>query len=201
MFYPQTKRLTPKNACVMIAVIWFLPMCIFIPWIVVYRQIIYRIKGFDYILCTAEWLPSQRKTFMLFTTVACYLLPLLFIATFYLLIGLRVWKRKVRGLQGRAERNINKSKVQIVRMLVVVFVVFVFSWMPLYTTELRLIFGSELEGNAKTIFKNYIIPFAQWLGASNSCVNPFIYVYFSKYFRRSIMAVIHSKSCCGKINT
>jgi len=31
----------------------------------------------------------------------------------------------------------------------------------------------------KQLLDRYIRPLAQWLGASNSCINPFVYCYFS----------------------
>ena len=76
-------------------------------------------------------------------------------------------------------------------MLVVVFVTFTLSWLPLYSVGLRLLFGLEHMSTAeKTILKKYILPVAQWLGASNSCVNPFIYCYFSCSFRLAIRQVM-----------
>ena len=133
--------------------------------------------------------------------LTCYLIPLLFIAVFYLLIGIRVWKRKVAGMRGtRAERNINRSKIKIVRMLMVVFIIFALSWLPLYSLNLRTLFGPQAGSSEKVIMRRYLMPLVQWLGAANSCVNPFIYCYFSANFRKSIVAVIKSRSCCGRIN-
>ena len=64
------------------------------------------------------------------------------IAIFYLLIGIRVWKRRVAGMRGtRAERNIQRAKIRIVRMLLVVFIIFALSWLPLYSFRLRYYFG------------------------------------------------------------
>ena len=204
IFYPQTSRITPRNACIMIGVIWLIPMCIFIPWLIVYVQKVYIISGHQYVTCTADWGSIEnRKMYTLGAVfLTCYLIPLIFIAIFYLLIGVRVWKRNVRGIRGsRAERNINRSKTRILRMLIMVFVMFALSWLPLYSIELRILFGKPPDLNEKILLKNYLIPIAQWLGASNSCVNPFIYCYFSTNFRSSIVQVVRSRTCCGKITT
>lgn len=179
-------------------------MCIFVPWLVVYVQKTYDIQGYTFVTCTADWSSMQnRKMYTLGAVfLTCYLIPLVFIAIFYLLIGLRVMKRNVHGIRGsRAERNINRSKTRILRMLVVVFVMFALSWLPLYCIELRILFGRTLDINERILLKNYLLPVAQWLGASNSCVNPFIYCYFSTNFRHSIMHVIRGRSCCTKITT
>ena len=204
IFYPQTSRISPRTACIMIAIIWLVPMCIFIPWLVVYVEKVFIVQGFPYVQCTAEWSSMDiRKMYILGAVfLTCYLIPLLFIAVFYLLIGIKVWKRNVRGIRGsRAERNINRSKIRILRMLIVVFVMFALSWLPLYAIELRILFGTPPLLSEKILLKNYLLPIAQWLGASNSCVNPFIYCYFSTNFRGSIVQIFRSRTCCGKITT
>ena len=170
-----------------------------------YRQKTFDVSDFDFVACTADW--SANKDYRKIYTIGvvfltCYLMPLIFIAIFCVLIAVRVWKRNVRGMRGtRAQVNIHRVKIRIMRMLVAVFVTFAVSWLPLYSIELRTILG-PLPGRAeKNLLRTYLVPMAQWLGASNSCVNPFIYCYFSDNFRRSIIAVVHSRSCCSKIAT
>ena len=115
------------------------------------------------------------------------------------MIGIRVWKRNVSGIRGtRAERNIQRSKIKIVRMLAVVFVVFAFFWLPLYSLNLHLIISKPSLAEKK-IIAYIIMPIAQWLGSANSCVNPFIYCYFSESFRKSIIAILKSKTMFGRI--
>lgn len=205
IFFPQTTKMTPKTACLVICVIWAFPLCAFVPWIVVYRQKTFDVSGFDFVACTADWSKNKdyRKIYTLGVVfLTCYLMPLIFIAIFYVLIAVRVWKRNVRGMRGtRAQINIHRAKIRIVRMLVAVFVTFALSWLPLYSIELRTLFGPPPQPAEKTLLRTYLVPLAQWLGASNSCVNPFIYCYFSDNFRRSIVAVVHSRSCCVKIAT
>ena len=176
-------------------------MLLFIPWIVVYTEKTYRILGYDYTVCTAQW-PSAKhhKLFsVLVIFLTRYILPLIVIASFYFVIGARVWRRKVRGVQGAARKSINKRRARIVSMLVVVVVIFFVSWLPLYALEMWTLFGPKFTRQQKRLFKLYLVPLAQWLGASNSCVNPFIYVIFSKKIRASIFAVLRSKTCCSDI--
>jgi len=107
----------------------------------------------------------------------------------------QVYRRRVSGLRrgSRAEQNITRTKTKILRMLVVVFVTFTLSWLPLYSVGLRLLFGLDsMSATEKTVLKKYIIPVAQWLGASNSCVNPIIYCYFSSSFRLAMRQVMGS---------
>jgi len=76
-------------------------------------------------------------------------------------------------------------------MLVIVFVTFGLSWLPLYVVGLRLSFASdEMEVTERTTLKTYVLPVAQWLGAANSAVNPFIYCYYSVMFRSAFRQVL-----------
>ena len=203
IFYPQTARMTARISLIMIAFIWVLPLCLFIPYIVVYRQETLQIRGQPYITCIARWSNEhlQRVYQLGVVFLTCYLIPLNFIATCYLLIGLRVWKRRVTGMRGsRAERNIQRSKIRIVRMLLVVCVMFALLWLPIYTIDLRILYGPDAGSVEKVIRRRYLLPLAQWIGSANSCVNPFIYCYFSSNFRKSIVCALKSKSCCSKIN-
>ena len=164
IFYPQTSRISPRTACIMIAIIWLVPMCIFISWLVVYVERVFIVQGFPYVQCTAEWSSMDiRKMYTLGAVfLTCYLIPLLFIAVFYLLIGIKVWKRNVTGIRGSGtEWNINRSKIRILRMLIVVFVMFALSWLPLYVIELRILFGTQPIINEKILLKNYLLPIAQ----------------------------------------
>ncbi|KAL9698343.1 hypothetical protein quinque_001784 [Culex quinquefasciatus] len=42
-------------------------------------------------------------------------------------------------------------------------------------------------------------PIAQWLGASNSCINPILYAFFNKKYRKGFAAIIRSRKCCGRL--
>lgn len=192
-FYPQTSKVTPRTALIVIAMLWAIPGVLFIPWIIVYRQKAFVVRGQNYVVCMTEWASNaQSLTFTLGVVFfTCYLLPLVFIGIFYLMIAIRVWRRNVRGISGsRAERNIHRSKTRILLMLAVVFVVFALSWLPLYCINLYVLIWSPLTTDQRNLLKNYLTPLAQWLGASNSCVNPFIYCCFSHHFRKSFLGVI-----------
>lgn len=42
-------------------------------------------------------------------------------------------------------------------------------------------------------------PIAQWLGSSNSCINPILYAFFNNKYRRGFIAIIRSRKCCGRL--
>lgn len=88
---------------------------------------------------------------------------------------------------------------QVLKMLLVVIVTFALSWLPLYVLFciIKFSLASELESADGVIVT--MIPVTQWLGASNSCINPIIYAFFNRKFRAGFKAIITSKSCCGPL--
>jgi len=91
-----------------------------------------------------------------------------------------------------------RTKIRISRMLVVVCVIFALSWLPLYSLRLRLLLAEpgSISAVERERLKRYALPLAQWLGAANSCVNPFVYCYFSRAFRRSVRQAAPPLTCC-----
>ena len=98
------------------------------------------------------------------------------------------------GIKGsRAAYSIQQAKRRIVKMLVVVATMFAVSWLPLYTIKLRIMFGPKPSDAEGDLLNNVLFPVAQWLGSSNSCVNPFIYCCFSRMYREGISALLGLK--------
>ncbi|XP_017461613.1 PREDICTED: neuropeptide SIFamide receptor-like [Rhagoletis zephyria] len=83
-------------------------------------------------------------------------------------------------------------------MLVAVVILFVLSWLPLYVIFARIKFGGEISVEESEVL-NKVTPFAQWLGSSNSCINPILYAFFNKKYRRGFAAILQSRSCCGRL--
>lgn len=149
-------------------------------------------------MCLEVWPTnySGNVYFIVANLLMCYLLPLVVITVCYLLIWRRVFLRQPPGeLQQSTDKIIQKSKVKVVKMLMMVIILFAFSWLPLYIIFTRIKLGGPLAATEEwAIFM--ILPFAQWLGASNSCINPILYAYFNKKFRLGFKAIIYSRSCC-----
>lgn len=91
-----------------------------------------------------------------------------------------------------------RSKFKVVKMLMVVVVVFTLSWLPLYTFWLLVKF---VDLGTLPAFVGHLLPVAmpvaQWLGASNSCVNPVLYAFFNHKYRQGFQKLLQSGSCCS----
>lgn len=98
-----------------------------------------------------------------------------------------------KGLNGhvamRSTGGISKAKtINIVKMLVTVVAVFAFSWLPFYLLVTIIYINPDTY--------NYLrqpLAFSQWLSASNYCVNPWIYCFYSKKYRDSFKAILHCR--------
>lgn len=190
-------RLTTKNARTIIIGIWIFAIAIMSPWAVYYEQNAYMTTPLQTIyVCEQIW-PSvklQGIYFLIAIFLTCYTIPLVWISVCYLLISCKVWNRRAPGV-ANANQLIYKSKVKVLKMLIVVVVLFSLSWLPLYAVNVRIHFGSKLDTNSSEFLalSQVIIPVAQWLGSSNSCINPVIYCFFSNKFRHGFKRMI---KCC-----
>lgn len=99
----------------------------------------------------------------------------------------------------RAAMNMQQTKRRIVKMLVVVATVFALSWLPLYSMKLRIMFGPKPSETEEAVL-SVLFQFAQWLGSSNCCVNPFIYCCFSQMYRDNMRALLFGKRAPEAVN-
>lgn len=91
------------------------------------------------------------------------------------------------------------NDLQVLKMLFVVVVTFALSWLPLYVLFCMIKFSLSRQWDETDSLIITLIPVTQWLGASNSCINPIIYAFFNRKFRAGFKAIITSKSCCGPL--
>ena len=107
--------------------------------------------------------------------------------------------------------GINRVKtVKIIKMLAVVVINFCICWLPLFTIfniikfspnylafEYNTTTSGGEEGQDDDEFTRvilFLVPFAQLLGSANSCVNPWIYCFYSKRYRRGFKRVFLCRS-------
>lgn len=72
--------------------------------------------------------------------------------------------------------------MKVIKMLLVVVILFALSWLPLYVIFTRVKFGPRPTEWEDELIRT-ITPMAQWLGSSNSCINPILYAFFNKKYR------------------
>ncbi|KAK0171492.1 hypothetical protein PV327_011212, partial [Microctonus hyperodae] len=201
IWWPMKCQITKRRARMIIVIIWFIALTATSPWLLFFDLIM---DGEDPELrfCVETWPRPQDGTlfFLIGNLMLCYVMPMILISLCYILIWIKVWRRNIPTdtKDAQMERIQQKSKVKVVKMLVVVVILFVLSWLPLYVIFARIKLGGERAEWEEEIL-TIATPIAQWLGSSNSCINPILYAFFNKKYRRGFMAILKSGRCCGKL--
>uniref|UniRef100_UPI003BEF4C88 Isoform 2 of Neuropeptide FF receptor 2,Soluble cytochrome b562 n=1 Tax=Homo sapiens TaxID=9606 RepID=UPI003BEF4C88 len=91
-------------------------------------------------------------------------------------------------------RSTLRKKQKIIKMLLIVALLFILSWLPLWTL-MMLSDYADLSPNELQIINIYIYPFAHWLAFGNSSVNPIIYGFFNENFRRGFQEAFQLQLC------
>lgn len=199
IWWPLKCQITKRRARVMIVIIWVIALTTTIPWALffVFRDLP------DNQLCQEVWPDPMDGAlyFLIANLMFFYILPMILISLCYILIWIKVWRRDIPTdtKDAQMERLQQKSKIKVVKMLVIVVILFVLSWLPLYVICARIKLGGERELWEEDIL-TFVFPIAQWLGASNSCINPILYAFFNKKYRRGFIAIIKSRRCCGRLH-
>ncbi|KAF8787296.1 Neuropeptide SIFamide receptor like protein [Argiope bruennichi] len=166
--------MTTSLARKIIAVIWIFSMLITLPWALYFEL---ESVNSDIHYCVERWPheESEKAYFLGANLGLCYLLPLCIISLCYVGIWIKVWRRSIPGeTKGtNADVVMQRSKLKVVKMMIIVVVLFVLSWLPLYIIFTMVKLGITVEENstAEQVLV-VMVPIAQWLGASNSCINP-----------------------------
>ncbi|KAK3091341.1 hypothetical protein FSP39_019107 [Pinctada imbricata] len=187
--------MTWKTSKLIMGFIWIFSIIDMIPNLVFYRIRSIEVTPSQFItICEPNWpsLVSWKIYLVVGNILFCYTVPLMLIVTCYVLIGYRVWNRDAPGVY-RSNGVVRKSKVRVVKMLGLVVLVFALSWLPLWVCHIRLTFFTVDPATRDTLYR-YVIPISQWLGLSNSGINPIIYCLFSKRIRLRIKAMLQCQT-------
>jgi hypothetical protein len=166
-----------------ILLIWGVALCLALPWVLFFSLVAPDPDRPSLEFCVEVWPEGfgfEGETYFLVgNLLLCYLLPLAGISLCYLLIWCRVSHRHVPTDSAAALRRIHqRARMGVLRMLVVVVLVFGLSWLPLYALFIRIMLGGALSGWEERVV-GMATPLAQWLGSSNSCINPILYVSYA----------------------
>ncbi|TNN76314.1 Neuropeptide FF receptor 2 [Liparis tanakae] len=153
--------------------------------------------------------PQMRKVYTAVLFAHIYLVPLTVITLMYGGIGGKLCSTMVAngepqpanvivqvGRRRAGQHMISQKKVKVIKMLILVALLFMLSWLPLWTLMMMTDYAG-LDRDQLDLLTSYIFPFAHWLAFSNSGINPIIYGYYNENFKRGFQAVCKSKPFCG----
>ncbi|XP_059827151.1 neuropeptide FF receptor 2a [Hypanus sabinus] len=209
--YPFKQKLNMTVATIIIAVIWLLAISIMCPSAVMLKvtklpdnvRIVHSSKTtYACYQCYEAW-PSQKMrkiyTTILFSNI--YLAPLSLLVIMYARMGMTLYKMSApvgEAVQQENRNAVSQKKRRVIKMLGIVALMFTLSWLPLWAVTMLTDY-TNLSYNKFRIINFYIYPFAHWLAFCNSSVNPIIYGYFNKNFRRSFQAAFQFQMCSSKV--
>ncbi|XP_074855612.1 neuropeptide FF receptor 1 [Carettochelys insculpta] len=205
--YPFRQKLTLKKALITIVTIWFLALIIMCPSAVTltvtrdeYHFMVDAYNNsYPFYSCWEAWPDKEMRK--IYTTVLfshIYVAPLTLIVIMYAQIAFKLFKSSAPVGGPHSEQNegrrVSKRKVKVINMLFIVALFFTLSWLPLWTLMLLTDYGNltEFQLNLITV---YIFPFAHWLAFFNSSINPLIYGYFNKNFRKGFQEAFKIPLC------
>ncbi|XP_077418730.1 neuropeptide FF receptor 1 like 2 [Vanacampus margaritifer] len=148
--------------------------------------------------------PKMTKVYTAVLFALIYLSPLMVITLMYGTIGAKLCSSvvanripqaaniHVRGRR-RAKQMFSKKKIQAIKMLILVTLLFMLSWLPLWTLMMMADYAG-LDRDQLDLLNSYIFPFAHWLAFANSSINPVIYGYYNENFKKGFQAVCNSST-------
>ncbi|XP_036384322.1 gastrin/cholecystokinin type B receptor [Megalops cyprinoides] len=178
---------TGRKILCMICVVWTLSSGLCLPLIFMNRtKTLVLLDGKHAItVCVESW-PKvklrQGYNFLLFC--ALYGFPVLFNLVICFLTGRKLWSadEKFRECNKcNLAQSVSRQKVRkkIAKMVVALVVLFTLSWLPLYVIDIWIDFN--MPNAHQWILQGR--PFAQWLGLTNSALNPLCYCFVGNLYR------------------
>ncbi|XP_014663378.1 PREDICTED: thyrotropin-releasing hormone receptor-like [Priapulus caudatus] len=192
---------TMERAKKIIIGLWAFAILYCAPWLPLTRTMPLPYKGVSKESCEFKLSREMYTWIYLGDFVLFYVIPLLLSCVLYGLIGKILFTStipkslgtcKSNGHAGESKKNTTSSRVQVVKMLVVVVVLFAILWMPY---RFILVYNSFRSLANKSQLQDYwYFMFAKTLIYINSAINPILYNAMSVKFRRAFKHLL----TCGR---
>lgn len=196
--------LSKSKALAIIVLIWTAAIAIPIPWWFVFQLV--SLPG-PVPLCYEAWSNpiSDRIYFLSVHFLGCFSIPLIIILNG--IVWHNVNTRPIIPNNWSVPTTLNSvqlvhetTKVRVLRKLSVLTLALFLSWLPFYVVMTRLKFfghSNKIESPVNHyVFQVIMIPIAQLLGSTNSCLNPGLYAFLKEV---SINAKLHCYRMLRKI--
>ncbi|KAM9372770.1 galanin receptor type 1-like [Phaethornis superciliosus] len=185
---------TQKRILSTILVVWLFSSGICLPLVFMNkRDEIGVVEGLPLVfsICREIWPQERLKqayNFLLFCALYC--LPVLFNMVICFLTVRRLWSRSSQLKESTAlNRSLPASRLKIrkkvAQMVVALVLLFTISWLPVYLMDIWIDFNipTSLQDVAPSPWILQLRPFAQWLGLTNSSLNPICYCFVGNLYR------------------
>ncbi|XP_041357841.1 galanin receptor 2b-like [Gigantopelta aegis] len=185
-----------KMAGKTIVLIWIISVGVMAPLLAFRKTEEEQLPGESFQFCHESWPEDyHRQIYDSCLFVIVYIIPGVVIGVSYGLIGKQLWtededlKRGESQISRGMSQKIMRGRKHVAKMLMALALVFAVCWLPYYIVSLYLDFQEESK------IKDFlvILPFTILLGHVNSALNPILYFYTSKCFRRYLLKLVSCK--------
>ncbi|XP_067134342.1 neuropeptide S receptor-like [Centruroides vittatus] len=143
---------------------------------------------------TGEYPIYHRQIYMAFVFLAVFIVPFFLLVVLYTWILVEIWRQSSVFSGNQSNSALPRAKVKTLKMTLVIFLAFICTNLPYVIQEMILAFGdpSALDTNIVALFGV--------ISASNSAINPYIYLMFHasggclERFRKFLKTVGNMKS-------
>uniref|UniRef100_A0A915HSE2 G-protein coupled receptors family 1 profile domain-containing protein n=1 Tax=Romanomermis culicivorax TaxID=13658 RepID=A0A915HSE2_ROMCU len=181
--------LEPTKTLFIIFPIWLISGLLFTPYYTYFCEVTIYPGGVPIRACLPLF-PSDevnRSFFLVANLFLAFVLPLLAIMLCYLYIYCAVARRPVSAVDKNAHERERRVKIKVTHMMVTVVALFAASWLPFYVFFAYVMFDESV---MSWIGAQVLRAVLQWCTLANSCINPILYAYFSRKFRRAFQEIL-----------
>ena len=191
IFYPLRGRLFRKPK-IMSVIIWVSSVLLMSPFLLLYGT--YKLTDGRYYCGTMWYWEDDKinytktyyvaKIFNILLFVVLYVIPLAIISGLYILIGRRLWVRKIPGNATDSNREAQeKSKRKVIKLLSVIVIVFALFWIPTHVIHYFFYIQPEYLPKipAAVIYVSFCISHSQ------CSINPCVYIILNSSFRKDFV--------------
>ncbi|CAL8331067.1 unnamed protein product [Lota lota] len=186
---------TRRRILATVGAVWAASSAMCAPLAVMNRRREVSFESFSILVCQEEWpQPRLKQGYNVVLFVALYCLPVTFNLIISFLTGRRLWagrKSTFSDLDPRSQALHNsrlKMRQKIAKMVVCLVLLFAVSWLPLYLADLWI--------DCEERPPSWVLqtrPFVQWLGLTNSSLNPICYCFIGNIYRSA--RVLRTRYC------
>ncbi|ELU11013.1 hypothetical protein CAPTEDRAFT_224477 [Capitella teleta] len=146
-----------------------------------------------------------KRFFALYNAIVIFLVPLVIMAVAYGQTALALWRsiktnKTMQAVSSDAKDSHkvdhSRERIKVIQMLMGVLCVFTLCWSPILVADIVDTFGFDRINGMSRQDLVFVDRFLQCFTFSNSCINPFLYAFFSTQFRRGFFRC--TTLCCPK---
>eukprot|EP00095_Tigriopus_kingsejongensis_P008098 maker-scaffold590_size129399-snap-gene-0.30 protein:Tk08098 transcript:maker-scaffold590_size129399-snap-gene-0.30-mRNA-1 annotation:"tachykinin-like peptides receptor 86c-like isoform x1" len=178
---------------------WYILLAIFCVWgfscLVAFPALIYS-KTFSNTKVTAcllywpDGLPFVSMydyVYNIFFFITTYVIPMILMGICYTRMGRHLWGSSIVGEETPALLKNYQNKKRVVKMFFIIVTIFGVCWLPYHVYFIYAYHDNSIVNKA---FIQHVYLFFYWLAMANTMVNPIVYYWMNKRFRKYFIRVL-----------